>query len=256
MKRSSKRILFIVEGETDEPEFIEQVKSVLFSDYDIDYYTYKTSIHDLVDYLCVDGEFDTDIDIKLALANLDKNEEQKEVLNKKYTDIFLIFDMEPHYQKQRFDQICEMLKFYNDSGDNGKLYINYPMMQSYKHLNEMPDLQFEHKTVSVEEVQNYKALVGTESKYQDLKKYTYEIIMSICAHHLKKMNYILNKSFDVPNLDTFLNFNFISLLEYEINKWETEKKVDVLNTSIFFILEYEPDLILRNLEVHRDSFTI
>lgn len=254
-KGTGKKILFIVEGETDEPDFLNKVREQLFQNYDIEYYTYNTSIHDLIDGLCPDGEFCEDFDLKLTLKSMEKDEEKRKKLEGKYTDVFLIFDMEPHYQKQHYDSIKKMLQFYTDSSGEGKLYINYPMMQSYKHVKTMPDLEFKDKKVTLEEVKRYKQLVGDESEYQHLSRYDFKILLSLCAHHLMKLNYVLTGKYAIPTVEQFESFKYDSLLEHEVKQWKEENRVDVLNTSILWILEFTPRYIDSFIQ-HRDTFLI
>lgn len=255
-KKTKKRILFIVEGDTDEPEFFKQANAVFYHQYEIEYYTYNTSIHDLIDALFQGEELDKDIDIRRALRAKEKDPEKKEILKAKYTDIFLVFDMEPHYQKQYFSVIEQMLAYYCDSGKMGKLFINYPMMQSYRHINKMPDSGFIHKVATKEEVQEYKKLVGEETAYQDVRKYDYRIFMSMCAHHLKKANYILNNSSDLMEAKEFINMDYVTLFQKQLDQWNRNNCVYVLNTSIFWIFEYEPNLLLRKFKQNSTIFYI
>lgn len=255
-KKTKKRILFIVEGDTDEPEFFKQAKAVFYHEYEIEYYTYCTSIHDLIDALFQDEQLDKDIDIRRTLRAKEKDPEKKDILKEKYTDIFLVFDMEPHYQKQHFSVIEQMLAYYCDSEKMGKLFINYPMMQSYKHINRMPDSGFIDQVVTKEAVQEYKKLVGQETAYQDVRKYDYRIFMSMCAHHLKKANYILNQSSDLMGLKEFINIDYVTLFQKQLDKWNRNNCVYVLNTSIFWILEYKPNLLLKKLKQNSAIFYI
>ena len=146
-------ILFITEGPVDEKEFLEKMFDICYKDKKYEIYSYNTTIHTLVDILFdEDGNIDEDLDIKLTLRENEKDEEKRKILSQKYTEIFLIFDFEPQHNKLKFKEVKQLLNIFNDSTDKGKLYINYPMMQSYKHINKMPDKKFKDKKVALKDI--------------------------------------------------------------------------------------------------------
>ena len=120
----------------------------------------------------------------------------------------------------------------------------------------MPDSGFIDQVVTKEAVQEYKKLVGQETAYQDVRKYDYRIFMSMCAHHLKKANYILNQSSDLMGLKEFINIDYVTLFQKQLDKWNRNNCVYVLNTSIFWILEYKPNLLLKKLKQNSAIFYI
>ena len=131
-----RKLLFITEGENDEIIFIDKIFKKCYPNVQYDYYSYTTNIHTLVKLLFSDSEeIDEYLDIKSVLREHEKNEYKREKLSKTYSDIILVFDFDPHDSQAQFEKIKKMLMFFNDSTNNGKLYINYPMMQSYRHIN-------------------------------------------------------------------------------------------------------------------------
>lgn len=54
---------------------------------------------------------------------------------------------------------------FEDSTDMGKLYLNYPMIESYLHLKSMPDGEYINRKipVSLQPGDRYKCLVKSES---------------------------------------------------------------------------------------------
>lgn len=116
----------------------------------------------------------------------------------------MIFDFDPQHDLPHFDTVNRMLKYFNDSTDQGKLFINYPMMQSYKHITHLPDDEFKYRCVDMDQIKKYKELVGRESKYTDLTQYTYETFYSLAVHHLRKANMILTGSYETPLVSQYL----------------------------------------------------
>lgn len=252
----SKNILFIVEGESDEPDFLGELFRTCFPNAEIRCWSYRTSLHDLVCELYPAGEFDSDIDILLCLRSKARTDEERMVLSESmhYTDIFMIFDFEPHYSHLEWKRICGMLEYYRHSDDEGKLLINYPMMQSYKHLKKLPDMEFRDRTIPVDEAGKYKDLVGRESGFTQLCRYTYPVWMSVCGHHLMKCNYILSGKCELPSAEEYLSFEQVQLFDAECEKHTEKRMVDVINTAVFLLLEYEPVRVLCDMNRHRDRY--
>lgn len=59
----------------------------------------------------------------------------------------------------------EMQNRFSESTDMGKLYINYPMIESYQHLTAIPDPAYAERKipVSLQSGSKYKEQVGKES---------------------------------------------------------------------------------------------
>lgn len=62
-----------------------------------------------------------------------------------FSQIFLFFDydFQNRLGTQKVNGILdEMLDFFSDETENGKLYINYPMIESLKYTKEIPDANY------------------------------------------------------------------------------------------------------------------
>lgn len=245
---SKRKVLFITEGDVDEPAFIDKVFEKCYPNVEYKYYPYSTNIHTLTNLLFTDEEeIDEFLDIRKVLKENETNEYKKERLSEEYSDIVLVFDFDPHSDKPQFERIKKMLKFFNDSTDNGKLYINYPMMQSYKHIKSYFDEDFKDRVIEVSACSKYKELVGEESIIKDLRKYHYPIIMKLIGFHLKKANYMLNESYSIPSYEDFYKIDLDCIYELQC-KLKDNNKVSVLNTFVFNIIEYNPKIALKNIE--------
>lgn len=230
-------ILFIVEGASAEPKIIKKICSVIGND-DYHVYSYMTTIYELYDEL----KSDEDLDILLLLREREKDQSKKMLFDFKYTRIYLIFDYDPHYQKFDHLKVIEMLKFFTDSTEQGKLYINYPMMESHRHLKSMPDKEFLSRTINNDEIKNYKKVVGDFTCYFDLLKYDYHIIREMVAHHLIKFNFLLNGVKRLPDkyyYDHWSETEDIKLANLQHDKY-IKGELFVLNTSIFYVVDIKP----------------
>ena len=245
----AKKILLIVEGEADEVRFFKSLFHNCFRSADYQFFSYKTTIHVLAQelYLNYPKFEEEDIDIRLVLASLEKDDSKKRLLLDKYTDVFLVFDLDPQHYPTHYDTVRRMLAFFCDSTMQGKLYINYPMMQSYKHFAKLPDPQFHLLTVNRSEIKEYKKLVGSVSGFTDLSKYDYKVFYSLAAHHLKKCNYIINGRNELPSCEEYMEYNNLQIYDYEVTLLEKEDRVSVINTCVFVLFDYAPKKALGYL---------
>lgn len=254
----NKKILLIVEGEADEVKFLKGLfkKCNTLAQYKV--YTYRSNIHILAQELYNNyDDFDEgNTDIRLILASLESDNQKKELLKEHYSDIYMVFDFEPQHDHPHFDTLKRMINYYNDSTNQGKLFINYPMMQSYKHFDKLPCPSFETLEVSLEEVKKYKKLVGEISGYTDLNKYDYIIYYSIAVHHLKKAYKILNNEYKLPNESEYLELNLCKIYEYQMFLFRRSQRISVLNMCVFALVDFRPKQFFEFVKNHKKELII
>ena len=144
-KRHRGRTLLIVEGFHEEqvliPSLTRAFPEILGRDPDI--LVYRTNIYMLYGKLTKiygDDLLESDIDLPYVIST-DNN--SSEILYKRdFINIILIFDYERHDPNFSEDSICLMQKIFTDMTDNGQLYLNYPMVESYWDFKELPDKDF------------------------------------------------------------------------------------------------------------------
>lgn len=251
-------ILFIVEGEQDEPAFIRRLFKICYPKQQYTTYSYQTNLHDLAgrlerDYPDFDGE---NTDIKLILRSYEPDSGKRDVLDGVYTDIFLIFDFEPQQDFPHFQTIRRMLEVFQDSTLQGKLFLNYPMMQSYKHFSCLPDPDFRTRKATEREWKSYKQIVGDMSNYTDVNQYTYQTIIGLIVHHLRKANYILTGRYEIPEKDAYLAWPYTDIFDKQLQSKDEEGWVYVLNTCIFVLSDYHPTSFFRQLRDRKRQFPI
>lgn len=246
-----RKILFITEGEIDEPKFIEKCFKKCYPNVEYEYYPYSTDIHTLARLLFdKDEKIDEYLDIQRVLKENELDSAKKEILSQKYSDIILVFDFDPQSTYPEFGKIYKMLQFFNDSTNNGKLYINYPMMQSYRHICKYPeeDNEFMNRVIDISMCSKYKQIVNKESCFLNINKYDYPKIMKIVSYQLKKVNYILNDTYTIPSVDEFNSIDLNTIYKIQCSKRKLENKIYVLNTFVFNFIEYNPKMVIKYLE--------
>jgi len=241
-----KNVLFIAEGEKDEPLFITKMCREFRGD-SVTVYSYRTNIHILIAGLFGKDGLDEDIDLMSHLISREKDNVQKEILRKRFTDVFLVFDMDPQDTRIETDKIERMLSFFSDSADNGKLYLNYPMLESYKHLRTLNDPEFGERKVPLSEIRVYKQTAGKECHrhLRDVNKYTKMTFKALALMHLKKANRLIGNGFVLPSKEEFLSRNGTEILREQDREMKETASIYVLNTSLFNIIDYNPSEFLK-----------
>ncbi len=236
---TKKPVLFIVEGERTEVSVLKRINSVLecFGDYHI--YSYKTAIYELYEELSMDDN----LDLQLTLKSKTSNKDERRILEMRYVAVFLIFDFDPQHHKFSCQILEEMLSYFSDPIDNGKLYINYPMFESHRHLNKMPDIDFFQLRIKSEDIKNYKRIVGSVSAYAEINHYTIPIIINMISHHLCKYRFIIEDAASFPTVNDYERLqsatSHIKLLSIQENAIELGV-LYVINTSLFYVIDLIP----------------
>lgn len=252
------KILFIVEGENDEVSFVRKLLDKCNPSFEYDIYSYRCNIHVLAQIIYNEyPDFETDeIDIQLVLKSKETNKRKREILSQSYRDIFLIFDFEPQHNLTHFDTVLRMLNYFSDSSNHGKLYINYPMMQSYKHFALLPDDSFMNRKVTMDECKSYKKIVGDMSGFTDINTYSYITFISLIVHHLRKANYLITGKYVIPSCEEYLSWNGAEVFDCQCNFLETKRYIYVLNTSIFLNVDFRPCEFFRTILKRSDEFHV
>lgn len=230
-------ILFIVEGASAEPKLVKKISSVI-GEHQYSIYPYKTAIYELYEQLFADEN----LDLLLVLKEKESESSRRSMLSKKYTRIYLVFDFDSQHQKYSHSKLLQLINYFNDSSEKGKLYINYPMMESHRHLSHMPDLDFIHRTIDVDQLSHYKQIVGDFTFYSDLNRYTYEIVTNMIAHHMIKYMKLVFDLTTMPTYDDFKNWTNdadLILLNKQIEALE-QGFIYIINTSIFYVVDIKP----------------
>lgn len=250
---AERKILFVCEGKKDEPSFLKALMRKSFSSLKYSIYSYQTNIHILASKLEEEySDFDTnEMDIALILRNLETDAEKKRLLSDSFTDIILAFDFDPHHTNPHFETVRRMLSYFTESSDMGKLYINYPMMQSYKHFKCLPD--YEYFTREVSPIK-YKELVDIESCMPNLREYSYDVYMKIAVQNIRKAVWILERCDRVPSVEEYLNFDWVKVYDKELSMFFKNGTVSVLNTLILCMVDYNPTAFFSMLQRHPQKY--
>lgn len=222
--RKRRRNLLIVEGKHEKSKLIRLLlKSYPEIDIDLDdIIVYGTNIYQLYDAIVDEYNvdwFDMDVDLPYIVGgklNFDERLHKNDFMN-----ILLIFDYERHDPYFSEDKINKLQLYFQDSTDAGKLYINYPMIESYQHLLSIPDAGYAERRVSVSLQPGYQ--------YKNLVKNT------PIAHLIdlpNKMREILTERFMIINQERCVELVEKMLLIHSMERNLSEQINDILGDAL------------------------
>lgn len=242
-----KPVLIIVEGSRAEPRFFDRISQVYGLNFSI--CCLNDNIYALYKMM---KEMDFNADIKEVL--LVRHPEYGEILENQFLYTYLVFDMDPHHTKKEegrsLDQVVldnctkiqEMAEYFIDETDPtvGRLYVNYPMLESFRACDSVFDEAYRYEYVKLEDIHTFKTYVGTKKLVRKhLKDYSKNDFQSLTKMNVYKLNTIISGIWSpMPYSQYLTDSQLSSVLEIQKNLIEDTRRVAVLNTSLFMMLDY------------------
>ena len=243
-------ILFVFEGGKAEPMLFESIGKLLLSGEDFRIVKCRHDLPTLYRHL-KDNDYDLFRSLPFEENGIEIPDGKR--LDTLFSQIFLFFDYD-FQNKMGLEKVNDildnMLEFFDDETDNGKLYINYPMVESLKYTKELPDPNYWQYVVTRDDCCNnlFKAnaeqfaYTGAKAfKFIDLNKIEKEEIianwMNLKTQNVAKANYIVSDNNMMPsNLD---DINQQSIFDAQKVKYvAVNQSVAILNSFPLFIYEY------------------
>lgn len=239
------KILVLVEGAKTDIKLMEHLLHIYGIDNSHEVISYNTNIYVLYNEMFTNGD-PSSIDLLQLLKERESDPDKKEILNDRYSDIILIFDLDPQDSQFSGNKIIEMMSFFTESSDMGKLYVNYPMVEAFYHMKSIPDENYINYIVSLDELihKEYKRRVNLENRNHDYSKFAVskgECNM-IIRQNIEKAWYILKMVMPESGAEYLLP-ETVEILKKQLLKIEMEKALSVLCTCAFYIVDYNPKFI-------------
>lgn len=240
-------ILFIFEGASYEPSLYEGIKSLFFpKSNDQVLCSFCNSIYTF--YKRLKEEFDGFADVVDVLkTELEKTDPQNELFKYKSADfesVYLFFDYD--FYRGNLDvknaQIKELLEYFNEETDCGRLFISYPMIESIQYTKELPDSNFYQYIVKREDSigKKFKKEARQFCFYpgyaflKDVENWKY-----IVKQNVLKANNLTKDSLSWPLSKD--DVNQIAIFEAQLNKHvKPYDNVAILNAFPLFLFYYFP----------------
>lgn len=250
-------ILFVFEGNERAPRLYRTLERLYFpkkNDYII--CSFGNNIYDLYNELLAyngDGDIVSIMRERLAARG---DSTLSGIRSSDISEIFLFFDYDFQHSQLSLEEINlrvkEMLLLFADETENGKLYINYPMIESIGYTKELPDAHYVHYVVSRKECKDFKRLAHDFSAYDNLDHILFKdgetptkekyILVKDNWQHLKQMNVckanlLTSGQNAMPAQKS--DINQLAIFNKQLSLFvETDERVSILNSFPIFIYEY------------------
>lgn len=229
----AKKILMLVEGAKKDVRLMKKFNDLYVSEENCEVISYNTNIYELYGQISEywdEGSFD----ILQVLKEHEKDEKKKNIFDDIYSDIILVFDFDPQDALYNPKKLRKLMEYFNESTENGRLYINYPMVESYGHFSTTDDVNsFNSRQATFEELKAglYKKRVDKEGSYSNISKIKIDDANKIISLMKNKVSHILSYSCQC-SYETLFD---VLLMQIE---WLTNKqKMYVLNTCVLYYYE-------------------
>lgn len=262
--------IFLVEGENLDILLAKEIERKFFNnEKKIKILPYKTNIYSLYSQLKKD-EFETDI-ISILIEKNPNDATLKLIENRdNISEIFLFFDYDGHNFQQEdnckdktSDILSEMVNFFDNETEQGKLYLSYPMIEAVQHCSkkDMHNLTYNANYIKAFTKRHigdktYKHISSFKSKFILLnkKEYSDSEWSFIIANFLWGLSYLKKLENYLDYNDYVENYTPQKIYEMQFNlNIATEDSILVLSGYPQFILDYF-GLNFYNMIVNNQKF--
>lgn len=253
-------ILFVFEGAKREPDLFRAIETLFFQDKQNIVCSFGNNIYELYNEL---QSFEGDGDIVSILKERYQGQKDSpftdDAKSSDFSEIYLIFDYDFQNKNISLDvmnsQLEEMLDMFNDETDNGRLYINYPMVEAIRYTKSLPDKDYWTYVVSKKECtdSSFKSITDSFSDYKSLdfltlstrRTATEKEIRSrldnwrlLIVQNVSKANYICSGENEMPEDKDAVSQNaiFDAQKVYIIRS----ESVSILSAFPLFLFDYFP----------------
>ncbi len=242
MAENKSKILVLVEGAKTDVRLMNHLLKIYGISTNHTIVSYNTNIYTLYNEMFRDNAPE-EIDLLQMLKEREHDPEKKLIFDVHYSDMLLIFDLDPHAPDFSADKIRRMSEFFVESSDMGKLYINYPMVEAFYHMSNIPDSGYNSRYAAMAELTagEYKQRVNRENRNHNYSKFAISKCEcdTVIRQNIEKGFLITgnNAEHELPLPDP------VKILNVQLNTIEREQRMLVLCTCAFYIVEYNPKLI-------------
>jgi len=185
-------------------------------------------------------KFSNDIRLLQHLKEREKDVAKKAIFDTHYSDVILVFDLDPQDKRFSAEKIQRMSEFFTESSDMGKLYINYPMVEAFYHMKSIPDANYNSYKVTLQELKEgkYKERVNRENRNHDYTKFAVNRTEcnTVIKQNIAKAQWLCSVGNDTP-------INHSKVLQSQLDCIKEQQSLFVLCTCAFYVLDYNPNLL-------------
>lgn len=245
--------LFIFEGARSEEILVRKLEQKFLDNRHAIKCVFDAEIYQLYESVKDEGPFQLDIVSLLRERTSENAEILKEYTRDSFAYVYLFFDYDAHSTLANDEKIKEMLSYFDNETENGKLYISYPMVEAIRHYKDLESFKgltvkckrrncpYSDNCPDKEDCINephYKHLVACDSRPQlsNINSYTKQVWQMLISAHLCKANYLVNEKFDLP--DSLISQEDIFSKQLEKHIMHKCPEVAVLSAFPLYVLDY------------------
>lgn len=257
-------IAIIYEGRKTEPQLFQNIAQQLikgqnFTEIALEA-AYGGNLFDFYNSIQLDEDMDIIAQIQEHM-NKNFSEKQREpftdflnTCRDDFQGVYLFFDFDLHHDlyncqekpplaiemlKEKLDILKELLDYFNQESGNGKLYINYPMVESIKDLNSINSCAT-RCTENIANFNSYKKIINSAAQdFLNVSKYTVYTWSHFAKNALQKANCIINGQYKLPNYNEFIDtLTQNNLFERQETLALENGKTFIINSIPLFLIEY------------------
>lgn len=233
------KILVIVEGAKTDVNLMKRLLNIYGISETHKIISYNTNIYTLYNQLPDDYDEYEDFDLLQLLKERESDQSKLDLLNERYSDILLIFDLDPQDPQFKPEKIIKMANYFTESTNMGKLYLNYPMVEAFYHMKSIPDDKYNDYTVTLEVLKKkkYKQMIHDICRDGDYAKFASDKAECgiVINQNLEKAKFLTNTKDAISDS--------VEILNKQLDLLTNKKIVSVLCTCVFYIAEYNSDFI-------------
>jgi len=226
----STKILFILEGEKKEKSITENLTKFFVNERTVIICAYCTTIYKMYQEIVNDQDLDT----FSLLKEMKQNKDLKNFKRSDFAEIYMFFDYDGHASNANDTKLYDLLNFFDEETEKGKLYISYPMVEALKHIENFDtfsNLKVNYKANDYKKIVNSKCI----RELIDLNLYNFDTWKKLIDIHLRKMNFIVHNSFEFPS--TLIRQ--LTIFEKQVEKYKNiDQNVAVLSAFPIFLYDY------------------
>ncbi len=245
--QNKKKALFIVEGKNPDRSLIKNLTAR--SNIAMEIFSVCANIHMLYGKLKSENFYYNILDALLDMPTV--SEQDKNMLRKQesFAFTYLIFDLDlQHYDVSKRENVVrgindvkEMVRHFCDETDPtiGKLYINYPMVESFRDCTSFFDEGYKDVVISLYDITKYKNIVSNRGLALSLSKYSYQNFCDLIRQNLYKGYFLQCGQWLKPTYQEYSDWLSQSkILDAEEKQILSKNLIFVLNTSYFVLVDY------------------
>ncbi len=244
---SSAKVLFVLEGEQPEGNIVARLQKAFPEELadlssDLVKIVFSSNIYSLYGKLKDDDGF---LDVVEILKERHKEDEELQDLDREsVSQVFLFFDLDIHKQPigESCNQLNELVQFFDNETENGKLFLSYPMAEAINICDiENGLMSDDRKLFCINKCVND----GFKHFADDLNRDSKTICRANCRENwliISKANYEKAKwlmHLTSENLFSVLDqMQQVSILQHQQKLIKHDNVVATLSAFPFFLLEY------------------